>query len=94
MNKMNLTFSLTHKASKYLQALREVNQTIDAFSTRAIIDAPYGMQFTDRIRMGDMNNSGSTDNHWGDCAHYKYVDFTGVIKPRLLKVSHNGLGRK
>ncbi|MBU1534961.1 VCBS repeat-containing protein, partial [Myxococcota bacterium] len=65
---------------------------IDYFEDRAIISAPWGHQFTDRVRIADMNGSGSQDILWGDGGEYKYMDLTGGIKPRLINVVHNGLG--
>ena len=55
-------------------------------------NAPWAPQFTNRIRLADVNGSGSRDILWGDAGHYRYLDLTGGIKPRLLTRVYNGLG--
>jgi RHS repeat-associated protein len=58
-----------------------------------IVDnSPWAPGFTDRVRLADVNGSGSRDVLWGDGGGYRYVDLTGGIKARLLTKVHNGLG--
>ena len=66
---------------------------IDRFKPRAIIDRlPSAPGFTDRVRLADVNGSGSRDILWGDGGRYKYLDLTGGIQPRLLVRVDNRLG--
>ncbi|MDY0003791.1 MAG: toxin TcdB middle/N-terminal domain-containing protein, partial [Polyangia bacterium] len=60
---------------------------------RAILQqTPVFSGITDRVRLADVNGSGSRDILWGDGGNYRYVDLTGGIKPRLITRIHNGLG--
>jgi RHS repeat-associated protein len=66
---------------------------ITHFKPRAIVEkSPWAPGFTDRVRLADVNGSGSRDVLWGDGGGYRYVDLTGGIKARLLTKVHNGLG--
>jgi hypothetical protein len=60
---------------------------------RAILQqTPVFSGITDRVRLADVNGSGSRDILWGDGGNYRYVDLTGGIKPRLITRVYNGLG--
>jgi RHS repeat-associated protein len=66
---------------------------IDQLRDRAILgQTPVFSGITDRVRLADVNGSGSRDILWGDGGNYRYVDLTGGIKPRLITKVHNGLG--
>ena len=66
---------------------------IDGFKDRAIISqSPWAPQFTNRLRLADINGSGSRDILWGDGGNYRYMDLTGGIKPRIITKVENGLG--
>ena len=63
------------------------------YSPRVMIDpAPFSTGFSNRVRLADVNGSGSRDILWGDAGEYSYIDLTGGIKPRLLIKMENGLG--
>jgi len=45
------------------------------------------------VRFADVDGTGTPDLLWGDAGNYRYIDFTGGIRPRLLRVVDNGLGK-
>ncbi len=46
-----------------------------------------------RVRLTDINGSGSADLLWGQGYEYRYVDLTGGVRPYLLSKVSNGLGK-
>jgi hypothetical protein len=66
---------------------------ITGFKNRVIAEnSPWAPGFTDKVRLADVNGSGSRDVLWGDGGGYRYLDLTGGIKARLLTKVYNGLG--
>jgi hypothetical protein len=66
---------------------------ITGFKDRVIVPhTPATPGFADRVRIADVNGSGSRDVLWADGGEYRYLDLTGGIKPRLLTRVENGLG--
>ncbi len=47
----------------------------------------------DRVRLVDMDGSGTRDILWGDGYDYKYIDLQGGVRPWLLSSVDNGLGK-
>ncbi len=49
-----------------------------------------------RVRLCDMNGSGTTDVLWNgiDASRWTYLDLSGGVRPNLLVTIDNGLGRK
>ncbi|MBI2896563.1 MAG: VCBS repeat-containing protein [Deltaproteobacteria bacterium] len=71
-----------------------VNEGGRGFSGRYIIErSPFDPGFTQRVRLTDVNASGSRDILWGDAERYRFLDLTGGIRPRLLTRVDNGLGK-
>ncbi|MFI5296981.1 MAG: toxin TcdB middle/N-terminal domain-containing protein [Polyangiales bacterium] len=54
---------------------------------------PAEPSFQNRIRLADMNGSGTRDILWGDGLNYQYIDLTGGTQPWLLTGVANGLGK-
>ncbi|MBI3202989.1 MAG: hypothetical protein HYZ29_15730, partial [Myxococcales bacterium] len=48
---------------------------------------------TDRVRLVDVDGSGTRDILWGDGYDYKYIDLAGGVRPWLLAKVQNGLGK-
>jgi hypothetical protein len=48
---------------------------------------------TDRVRLVDVDGSGTRDILWGDGYDYKYIDLQGGVRPWLLAKVQNGLGK-
>jgi RHS repeat-associated protein len=71
-----------------------INEGGHGFSERYIIErSPFDPGFTQRVRLTDVNASGSRDVLWGDGDRYRLMDLTGGIRPRLLVRVDNGLGK-
>src|SRR5690606_240297 len=45
---------------------------------------PYHAGFHNRVRILDVNGSGTSDILWGDAKAYKYIDLQGGQKPYIL----------
>ena len=60
---------------------------------RIISNTPFSNDLTPRVRLVDINGSGTRDILWGDAHDYKYIDLQGGKKPRLLTSVDNGLGK-
>ena len=60
---------------------------------RTLAGAPISAAHTARVRLADMNGSGTADIVWGDGGAYKYMDLSGGQRPWLLARVHNGLGK-
>lgn len=64
------------------------------WTERYIIDGtPASPAFANRVRLTDVNASGTLDILWGDGNAYKYIDLAGGVRPWLLKKASNGLGK-
>lgn len=56
-------------------------------------NAPKAPSALNRVRMVDLNGSGTRDFVWGDGLDYKYVDLLGGTRPWVLTSVSNGLGK-
>jgi RHS repeat-associated protein len=64
------------------------------WTTRYIINnTPASPAYANRVRLADVNGSGTPDILWGDGNSYKYIDLAGGVRPWLLKKVSNGLGK-
>ncbi len=57
-----------------------------------IQNAPPNSSLTNRVRLTDVNGSGTPDILWGDGYNYKYIDLAGGARPWVLTSVDNGLG--
>lgn len=46
-----------------------------------------------RVRLSDIDGSGTPDILWGEAYNYRFIDLTGGVTPYVLSAVHNGLGR-
>ena len=61
---------------------------------RHILDGtPYHAGYHNRVRITDVNGSGTSDVVWGDAGAYKYIDLGGGEPAHLLIGVDNGLGK-
>jgi len=61
---------------------------------RRILDnTPASPSYQQRVRLVDVNGSGTPDILWGDGLAYKYIDLQGGTRPWLLNRVENGLGK-
>ncbi|MGH7285758.1 MAG: toxin TcdB middle/N-terminal domain-containing protein, partial [Polyangiaceae bacterium] len=58
-----------------------------------IANAPPNGTVTNRVRITDINGSGTRDILWGDGNDYKYMDLSGGQRPWVLTSAANGLGK-
>ncbi|MCW5833510.1 MAG: VCBS repeat-containing protein [Labilithrix sp.] len=58
-----------------------------------IQQAPPDATIGSRVRLIDVNGSGTPDIVWGEGHAYKYVDLAGGRRPSVLTEVNNGLGR-
>ncbi len=58
-----------------------------------IENAPASPSYESRVRLVDMNGSGTRDILWGDAGAYKFMDLSGGQQPWLLTHVANGLGK-
>jgi RHS repeat-associated protein len=58
-----------------------------------IAGTPATPGYASRVRLVDMNGSGTRDILWGDGLKYKYIDLAGGRRPGILNHIANGLGR-
>ena len=75
----------------------EVNVWINVDGTRwtgphVIQNAPESPAYQSRVRVVDMNGSGTRDILWGDAGAYKFMDLSGGARPWMLTHVDNGLG--
>jgi RHS repeat-associated protein len=59
----------------------------------AILNTPTNSVVTNRVRLADVNGSGTPDILWGQGHAYKYIDLLGGRRPWILSKVANGLGR-
>ena len=65
-----------------------------SWTDRHIIeDTPASPSYANRVRLVDVNGSGTRDVLWGDGDNYRYMDLQGGKTPRLLTFVDNGLGK-
>ncbi|MBI5531670.1 MAG: hypothetical protein HY898_03070 [Deltaproteobacteria bacterium] len=60
---------------------------------RTLDHTPPSPSYQNRVRIVDMNGSGTRDILWGDGYDYKYIDLSGGKRPWLLTEIANGLGK-
>ena len=66
----------------------------DSWTERKIISGtPASPSYANRVRLVDVNGSGTRDILWGNANNYQYIDLSGGRKPRLLTHVDNGLGK-
>ena len=53
---------------------------------------PASPSFANRVRLVDVNGSGTLDILWGDSKDYRYIDLAGGRRPGVLTHVANGLG--
>ncbi len=65
-----------------------------SWTDRAIIEnTPASPSYANRVRLVDVNGSGTRDILWGDGIDYKYIDLQGGKRPWVLTGVYNGLGK-
>lgn len=71
-----------------------INQSGNAFSPPQTIRYTPPTSRIDTLRVADMSGTGTAGLLWGSpYPDYRYLDFTGSVKPGLLSRIDNGLGR-
>jgi len=69
------------------------NQGGEGFTERVIIhDSPTSVEALARVRIADIDGSGTTDIVYADAKNYRWIDPMGGQRPRLLTRVDNGLG--
>lgn len=68
------------------------NRAGEGFTERVTVDSPMAPDFAPRIRMADIDGSGTTDLVYGSASRWEYLDLMGGQRPRLLREVRNGLG--
>lgn len=64
------------------------------WTKRHIMDGtPASPSFANRVRLIDINGSGTRDIVWGDGKNYQFIDLAGGKRPGLLTGVKNGLGK-
>jgi RHS repeat-associated protein len=64
------------------------------WTQRHIIDnTPPSPSFANRVRLADVNASGTRDLLWGNASAYQYMDLAGGSRPSVLVKVENGLGK-
>jgi RHS repeat-associated protein len=56
-------------------------------------NTPASPSFANRVRLVDVNGSGTRDILWGNAENYRYIDLAGGERPGLLARVDNGLGK-
>jgi YD repeat-containing protein len=65
-----------------------------SWTKRHIINnTPASPSYADRVRLVDINGSGTRDVLWGSGGKYQYIDLQGGVRPWLLNHVENGLGK-
>ncbi|MGE3672539.1 MAG: SpvB/TcaC N-terminal domain-containing protein, partial [Polyangiaceae bacterium] len=66
-----------------------------AFTDRqTIAHTPVKPDTSNRVRLVDINGSGTRDILWGDGYEYKFMDLQGGQRPWVLTAVENGLGKR
>jgi RHS repeat-associated protein len=64
-----------------------------SFTERLVADGtPYAVDALDRIRVADVDGTGTTDILFADSGRWRWLDLMGGVRPRLLQSVDNGLG--
>ena len=58
-----------------------------------IAGTPASPSFANRVRLVDVNGSGTRDILWGNAGSYRYMDLAGGERPHVLTRVDNGLGK-
>jgi RHS repeat-associated protein len=58
-----------------------------------IAGTPASPSFANRVRLVDVNGSGTRDILWGNADRFRYIDLQGGKQPLLLTRVENGLGK-
>jgi RHS repeat-associated protein len=65
-----------------------------SWTPRHVINGtPAAPSFQNRVRVADINGSGTRDILWGDGLNYRYIDLAGGARPWVLTRVENGLGK-
>ncbi len=65
-----------------------------SFSSAALLSGtPNAPAYAQRVRLVDVNGSGTRDVLWGDGLKYRYMDLSGGARPWVLTHVENGLGK-
>src|SRR5262249_50382169 len=56
-------------------------------------NSPANPDFSTRVRLADVNGSGTLDVLWGNASSYQDIDLAGGNRPNLLTHIENGLGK-
>src|SRR5690606_25369346 len=71
-----------------------LNVNGESWTARKIIDnTPATPGYLNRVRLVDVDGSGTRDVVWGNAGKYKYIDLQGGSRPWILTEVHNGLGK-
>jgi RHS repeat-associated protein len=62
-------------------------------SAYTLKNTPANPDFGNRMRVLDLNGSGTRDLVWASAGNFKYIDLQGGERPGLLKRVSNGLGK-
>jgi RHS repeat-associated protein len=66
----------------------------EGWTDRHIIrGTPNSPGYADRVRLVDVNGSGTSDILWGNAGSYRYIDLQGGVQPWLLTSIENGFGK-
>src|SRR5690606_2713824 len=66
----------------------------EGWTERHIIDnTPASPSYANRVRLVDINGSGTRDIVWGNAENYRYIDLAGGKRPWVLTHVDNGLGK-
>ncbi|MFT3925550.1 MAG: SpvB/TcaC N-terminal domain-containing protein [Myxococcales bacterium] len=69
------------------------NRGGEGFSDRLIVDnTPFAAEVLGRVRVADIDGSTTSDLVYAQGGNYRWIDFMGGTKPRLLVGVDNGLG--
>ncbi|AKF09564.1 SpvB/TcaC N-terminal domain-containing protein [Sandaracinus amylolyticus] len=72
-----------------------LNRAGRAFAQRIIVrGVPANPGFANRIRLVDIDGSGTVDVVYGTAHGWRYIDLVGGLRPRLLVGVENGLGAR
>ncbi|MCB9610148.1 MAG: hypothetical protein H6716_26410 [Polyangiaceae bacterium] len=61
---------------------------------QTIANTPVKPATSNRVRLADINGSGTRDVLWGDGYEYKFMDLQGGKRPWVLTAVENGLGKR
>ncbi len=57
------------------------------------VQPAQGPLWASKVRIADVNGSGTRDILWGEAGHYRYIDLAGGNRPWMLTHVDNGLGK-